>query len=152
MYDFVMCRRECVQQWVAGEDESVRDLPFQELAAATGGFHISAQLGGGGSCFVYRGVLFGLPVAVKHLSRLPRPGATDQDGEEWGQRQFTAEMELLCRVSHACICRLFAFSTDGPQRCLVLELCTGGVAGQAAGVQGRQAPAAAVAAPPAHRP
>jgi serine/threonine protein kinase len=29
-------------------------------------------------------------------------------------------------VSHACICRLFAFSTDGPQRCLVLELCTGG--------------------------
>jgi hypothetical protein len=115
MYDFVMCRRECVQQWVAGEDESVRDLPFQELAAATGGFHISAQLGGGGSCFVYRGVLFGLPVAVKHLSRIPKPGATDLDGEGWGEKQFAAEMELLCCVSHACICRLFAFSTDGPQ-------------------------------------
>jgi serine/threonine protein kinase len=29
-------------------------------------------------------------------------------------------------VSFVHICRLFAFSTDGPQRCLVLELCTGG--------------------------
>ena len=29
-------------------------------------------------------------------------------------------------MSHDNICRLFAFSTDGPSRCLVLELCTGG--------------------------
>ena len=29
-------------------------------------------------------------------------------------------------MSHDNICRLFAFSTDGPQRCLVLELCVGG--------------------------
>jgi interleukin-1 receptor-associated kinase 1 len=35
-------------------------------------------------------------------------------------------MELLCRVTHTSICRLYACSTDGPQRCLVLELCTGG--------------------------
>ena len=27
---------------------------------------------------------------------------------------------------HTNICSLYAFSTDGPQRCLVLELCTGG--------------------------
>jgi hypothetical protein len=32
----------------------------------------------------------------------------------------------LCRVSHVSICRLLAFSEDGPSRCLVLELCTGG--------------------------
>ena len=37
-----------------------------------------------------------------------------------------AEMELLCHVSHESICRLLAYSTDGPQRCLVLELCSGG--------------------------
>ena len=29
-------------------------------------------------------------------------------------------------MSHGNICRLFAFSSDGPQRCLVLELCAGG--------------------------
>ena len=29
-------------------------------------------------------------------------------------------------MSHPSICRLFAFSTDGAQRCLVLELCPGG--------------------------
>jgi serine/threonine protein kinase len=45
---------------------------------------------------------------------------------EWEAKQFTSEMELLTQVSHDNICRLFAFSTDGPQRCLVLELCMGG--------------------------
>ena len=105
----------------------MRDLPFRELQAATGGFDELRRLGRGGSCFVYRGELYGLPVAVKHLSRVPTPGAADpDDGEEWGEKQFKAEMDLLCRVSHPCICRLFASSTDGPQRCLVLELCTGG--------------------------
>ena len=105
----------------------MRDLPFRELQAATGGFDELRRLGRGGSCFVYRGELYGLPVAVKHLSRVPTPGAADpDDGEEWGEKQFKAEMDLLCRVSHPCICRLFAYSVDGPRRCLVLELCTGG--------------------------
>jgi interleukin-1 receptor-associated kinase 4 len=35
-------------------------------------------------------------------------------------------MELLLKIGHESICRLFAFSTDGPQRCLVMELCPGG--------------------------
>ena len=93
---------------------------------------------------VFTGHLFGLLVAVKQLkvllyssAKIPlycrsplmmclrvvvfqeRPAASDD-------KQFTAEMELLCRVTHTSICRLFAFSTDGLQRCLVLELCTGG--------------------------
>ena len=29
-------------------------------------------------------------------------------------------------MSHENICRLLAFSEDGPSRCLILELCTGG--------------------------
>jgi serine/threonine protein kinase len=33
---------------------------------------------------------------------------------------------MLCKIAHRNICRLFAFSTDGPNRCLVMELCTGG--------------------------
>ena len=29
-------------------------------------------------------------------------------------------------MTHPSVCRLFAFSTDGPNRCLLLELCSGG--------------------------
>jgi serine/threonine protein kinase len=43
-----------------------------------------------------------------------------------GGAQFEAEMETLTSISHANICKLLAFSTDGPNRCLVLELCAGG--------------------------
>jgi serine/threonine protein kinase len=106
-------RRECVKQWLAGEAESVRELPFPEIEAATGGFSEAKLLGKGGSCFVFSGDLFGLPVAVKRLD----------PHKDRGTKQFEREMSLLCTVSHASICRLFAFSTDGPQLCLVLELC-----------------------------
>ena len=33
---------------------------------------------------------------------------------------------VQCKVRHPNVCRLFAFSTDGPNRCLLLELCSGG--------------------------
>jgi serine/threonine protein kinase len=46
--------------------------------------------------------------------------------EDWEAKQFAAEKASLCRVTHRSICRLFAFSGNGPERCLVLELCTGG--------------------------
>ena len=66
---------------------------------------------------MYRGQVFGALVAIKRLK---------EGSAEWEVKQFASEMALLIRVSHRSICRLFAFSTDGPQRCLVLELCTGG--------------------------
>ena len=37
-----------------------------------------------------------------------------------------AEQKLLQSVIHPNICRLLAISADGPQRCLVLELCPTG--------------------------
>ena len=49
----------------------------------------------------------------------------------------------MIAVSHENIYRLFAFSSDGPQRCLVLELCAGG------SLDGRLRRAAAAAAPAA---
>ena len=101
-----------------GEPESVRQLPYSDIEAATGGFGAASRLAGGGSCTVFRGSLFGLlDVAVKQLH---------SDADEWNNAQFETEMQLLCTVTHECICCLLAFSTDGPQRCLVLELCTGG--------------------------
>jgi serine/threonine protein kinase len=74
-------------------------------------------VGGGASCAVFRCFLFGVPVAVKLLKAA---------AVEWEAKQFESESALLTKVSHVHICRLFAFSTDGPQRCLVLELCVGG--------------------------
>jgi hypothetical protein len=108
----------CVLQWQAGEPESVRQLPYSQIEVATGGFGAANRLAGGGSCTVFQGSLFGLmEVAVKQLH---------SDADEWNNTQFETEMQLLCTVTHDNICCLLAFSADGPSRCLVLELCTGG--------------------------
>ena len=92
-------------------------MSFEKLKIATGFFDAFNSIGGGASCEVFSGRLFGMGVAVKRL----------KDGvKEWEKKQFAAEMALLSRASHPNICRLLAFSDDGPERCLVLELCTGG--------------------------
>jgi serine/threonine protein kinase len=116
-------KQECVSKWRAAEAEEgcVRNLPYAEMQAATNGFSPLSRISEGASCQVFTGHLYGMFVAVKHLSA---------NASEWDDLQFTAEMELLCHVSHWSICRLFAYSTDGPQRCLVLELCTGGALDQ----------------------
>jgi hypothetical protein len=110
--------------WRAGPGSSaagvagvVVALPFAELAQATHNFDVFNALGTGGSCDVFKGHVFGLQVAVKRLNA---------GGSEWAEQQFTSEMELLTKIAHPNICSLYAFSTDGPNRCLVLELCTGG--------------------------
>jgi serine/threonine protein kinase len=107
--------------WSTGNARSqvshVVNLPFVELAQATQSFDSFNELGSGGSCDVFRGALFGLQVAVKRL---------EAEASDWSTKQFTSEMELLTKVAHPHVVRLLAYSTDGPQRCLVLELCTGG--------------------------
>ena len=44
----------------------------------------------------------------------------------WEARQHASETALLSRVCHTNICAMLAISDDGPCKCLVLELCTGG--------------------------
>jgi hypothetical protein len=108
----------CVDQWLAADEAAVRMLPYRQLHEATAGWDPKFKIGSGGSCTVYVGHLFGLlQVAVKQQSA---------QETAWDIKQFEAEMELLCSVAHPHICSLYAFSTDGPQRCLVLELCAGG--------------------------
>jgi serine/threonine protein kinase len=107
----------------ASAESPLASLPFAELQKATQNFDASSSLGDGGSCGVFKGCVFaeisggGLHVAVKRLNA---------DASDWNQQQFAAEMELLSRISHPNVVRLFAFSVDGPQRCLVLQLCAGG--------------------------
>jgi serine/threonine protein kinase len=115
-------KREMGREWATraaadGGKPRVVQLQFSLLDGATDGFDELNEIGGGASCAVYRGQVFGALVAIKRLK---------EGSAEWEVKQFASEMALLIRVSHRSICRLFAFSTDGPQRCLVLELCTGG--------------------------
>jgi serine/threonine protein kinase len=113
---------EVACEWRVGVDASgdrarVVELQFKVLAHATGGFDESRNIGGGASCAVYSGRVFGVDVAIKRLK---------DDAVEWEAKQYASEMALLQRASHANICRLLAFSSDGPSKCLVLELCPGG--------------------------
>ena len=64
------------------------------------------------------------------MSLLAGSTAAEAGEASWDTRQFEVEMRSLCSLLHPNICSLFAFCTDGPQRCLVLELCTGGALDQ----------------------
>jgi hypothetical protein len=143
--------REWRQDVPRGQLAHVTQVPYADLDRATAGFSKLNRLGRGASCFVYKARLYGTFVACKHLSSEPTPGATDINPETgWDAKQFEAEMGLLEAVSHPNICRLLAFSTDGPQRCLVLELCEGGTLDVALAARGRcrYAPALATSLPP----
>jgi hypothetical protein len=113
----VAAKKLVVLDWMSGAESSVVNLPFAELDHATHGFDEFNELGKGASCYVYKGHLFGQAVAVKKLN---------EGASEWGTQQFESECALLTKVTHGNICRLLAFSTDGPCRCLVMEFCTGG--------------------------
>jgi serine/threonine protein kinase len=110
-------RQLCVLQWQAGIADAVRQLPYKAIEEATEGFALGNRLASGGSCTVFSGTLYGLPVATKQLHA---------DADAWNNAQFEAEHMALCKVSHVHICGLLAYSVDGPERCLVLELCRGG--------------------------
>jgi hypothetical protein len=93
------------------------EIDFDELKLATSGFDQSLEIGDGGSCRVYRATIDSTPCAIKVLA---------DDAAEWEATQFTAEVNLLRRVQHPNLCRLYASSTNGPRKCLVLELMEGG--------------------------
>ena len=137
-------RKLVVLDWNSGAASSVVSLPFAELEAATHGFAECNQLGEGGSCVVFKGQLFGAEVAVKRLGKAA--GGADGAGSGGGQQAetqlFEAEMKLCTSITHANLCRMLAFATDGPRRCLVLELCTGGALNDrlACRAEGRVAP------------
>jgi hypothetical protein len=70
-------------------------------------------IGDGGSCVVYKTSVYGMSCAVKVLHI---------NAGEWEEQQFDAEVKLLSSVHHANLCRFYACSTNGPQKCLLLEL------------------------------
>jgi serine/threonine protein kinase len=108
-----------------GSEPMTTELDYTDLSDATGGFSDMCKIGGGGSCLVYRGDLFGTVVAIKAIDGSAED-RTKSNVQDWDGMQFKAEMDLLCSVRHPNICRLFATSSNGPKRCLVLEFMKGG--------------------------
>jgi hypothetical protein len=103
----------CERAWSTDRSE----VDFDMLKHATNGFEASQEIGDGGSCTVYRATVDDIPCAIKVLAA----GAAG-----WKAEQFAAEVNLLRRVHHPNLCRLYASSTNGPSKCLVLELMEGG--------------------------
>jgi hypothetical protein len=103
----------CERAW--STDKS--NVDFDEVKQVTRGFDQSLEIGHGGSCTVYRATIDSIPCAIKVLT---------SDADEWEAKQFAAEVNLLRRAKHPNLCRLYASSTNGPRKCLVLEDMEGG--------------------------
>jgi hypothetical protein len=117
-------RALCAKQWTAhrdlstsfagdGAEQHTTKVQYADLQAATRNFGNSHKIGDGGSCVVYKAELYGVPCAIKLLS---------QNASASEKKQFAAEIKVLTHIKHKNICQLYACSTDGASRCLVLEL------------------------------
>lgn len=96
---------------------SAKIYTLNEIERATNNFDTSRVLGEGGFGLVYSGTLDdGRKVAVKILKR---------DNHHGGQ-EFLAEVEMLGRLHHRNLVKLFGICTEGQTRCLVYELVPNG--------------------------
>jgi hypothetical protein len=103
----------CERAWSTGRSE----VDFDELKQATNSFSAAQEIGDGGTSTVYQATVDSIPCAIKVMP-------ADAVGME--AEHFAAEVDLLRRVHHPNLCRLYASSTNGPRKCLVLELMEGG--------------------------
>ena len=107
---------QCIARgWTGnGLNNTIYQLQYTVIAAATGEFSQEFQIGGGGSCLVYRGKIYGVSVAIKAIKTRDENGARGNSRlMEIDNQQFHAEMKLLEEVGHPNICRLLAISFDG---------------------------------------
>jgi hypothetical protein len=106
----------CVARWSEGAD-SVHGHSFNdgELQVDFNDIQLDDAniIGDGGSCIVYKASVYGKICAVKALA---------VNASEWDEQQFDSEVKLLSTVQHANLCRYYACSTNGPQKCLLLEI------------------------------
>lgn len=88
-----------------------------DVERATDNFDTSRILGEGGFGLVYSGVLDdGRKVAVKVLKR----------DDQQGSREFLAEVEMLSRLHHRNLVKLFGICTEDHCQCLIYELVPNG--------------------------
>jgi serine/threonine protein kinase len=145
----------CWAEDAMGDGHTLVDYQELKLATRNfdkkGENHVLVQ---GRSCDVYKGSLYGKTTAIKVLKKngmdertsmrhvqhtggaLPsRPRLMSAGGmgrgkgtlSAWGAvDEFEAEIQMLSRMRHPHIVQLFAGSTNGPLRCIVLEYMEGG--------------------------
>lgn len=91
---------------------NVRIFSYHSLRSATGNFHPSSKIGGGGFGVVYRGVLRdGTPVAIKSLSAESKQGTNE----------FLTEINLISNIRHPNLVQLLGCCVEGNYRILVYE-------------------------------
>ena len=96
---------------------SVKTFALAELDKATDKFCLKRVLGEGGFGRVYLGILEDrTEVAVKLLTR----------GNQNGDREFIAEIEMLSRLHHRNLVKLIGICVEDHTRCLVYELVPNG--------------------------
>ncbi|XP_059667971.1 putative serine/threonine-protein kinase isoform X2 [Cornus florida] len=91
---------------------NVRLFSYNSLRSATGNFHPSNRIGGGGFGVVYKGVLRdGTRVAIKSLSAESKQG-TDE---------FLTEINTISNIQHPNLVHLIGCCVDGSNRILIYE-------------------------------
>ncbi|XP_057435213.1 putative serine/threonine-protein kinase isoform X2 [Lotus japonicus] len=91
---------------------ATRNFSYNSLRSATGDFHPSCKIGGGGYGVVHKGVLRdGTQVAIKSLSVESKQGA----------REFMTEIDMISSIQHPNLVKLIGCCVEGRHRILVYE-------------------------------
>ncbi|EOA30762.1 hypothetical protein CARUB_v10013905mg [Capsella rubella] len=110
-----MCKRSDRLGQTEAEEictDNVRVFSYNSLRSATGDFHPTNRIGGGGFGVVFKGVLRdGTQVAVKSLSAESKQGT----------REFLTEINLISNIHHPNLVNLLGCCIEGNHRILVYE-------------------------------
>ncbi|KAK2361067.1 putative serine/threonine-protein kinase [Trifolium repens] len=92
--------------------KETKSFSYSSLRSATGDFHPSCKIGGGGYGVVYKGVLRdGTEVAIKPLSVESKQGT----------HEFMTEIDIISNIQHPNLVKLIGFCIEGNHRILVYE-------------------------------
>ncbi|KAK3445058.1 hypothetical protein EUGRSUZ_A00508 [Eucalyptus grandis] len=112
---FSSCKRNSSPAQAEGDEiptNNVRLFSYPSLRSATGNFHPSNKLGGGGFGVVYKGVLRdGTQVAIKSLSAESKQGT----------KEFLTEINMISNIHHPNLVELIGCCVEGKNRMLVYE-------------------------------
>ncbi|XP_020202722.1 putative serine/threonine-protein kinase isoform X3 [Cajanus cajan] len=104
----MLCDRVVALFFVIG----TRKFSYNSLRSATGDFHPSSKIGGGGYGVVYKGVLRdGTQVAIKSLSVESKQGT----------HEFMTEIDMISNIRHPNLVELIGCCVEGSHRILVYE-------------------------------
>ena len=124
---------------VAAANATSVKVTYPSILEATENLCEQRKLGSGTFAVVYLGdtnlITDNDPFCRKQIKEWPAKVAVKVASEKsgkggnltaWMAAADESELFVLSKYSHRNICCLLGYSTDGPTRCLIFELCTGG--------------------------